>query len=180
MVEKCQRFQKVSCWLLRWKESCEAYLISECFRKVTHVPSCNLQNSTASLAEATTHSFVAVKIPFLLSTQLRSGRSPDLSDKPISSCCRSPPLSLSRCHSAFSSLCVCDQSGAHRHSVVQGRCGFSPQTSSRGVRALSCHVISRPVGRWRGRWHEGRRGSNWVNSCNPWVGCGWGFVKEGC
>lgn len=120
------------------------------FHTATHAQSCNLENVTATLTEATGSS--RWKSPFVYLTQ--RGCSPDFSDKPISSCCSSPslpPPHLSRCHGAFSSLCVCDQSGAHHHSVA-GRCGFSPQTSSQRVRALSCHVISRPVWKQRGRW----------------------------
>lgn len=147
------------------------------FHTVTHVQSCHLQNITTTLREASLHLSVTAKNP-LLFFRTQRGRSPDFSDKPISSCCISPPLS--GCHSAFSSLCVCDQSGAHHHSVA-GWCGFSPQTSSQGVRALSCHVISRPFWRQRGRWQRrGRKVCNWANSCNPWVGCGLGFVKKRC
>lgn len=138
--------------MVKNKKALTECMTSECFRvfhTATHVQSCNLQNITATLYRGHSALVRHSENPLLFLAHREAAVQISQTNRSL----HAASLPLSRCHSAFSSLCVCDQSGVHHHSVA-GWCGFSPQTSFQGVRALSCHMISSPI--WEGSVGVGR------------------------
>ncbi len=154
---------QITLWLPQIKQKCMTPERSHVFLTVTHVQSCNLQRVTTTLAEATRSSLICENPLLCLH--------PDFSDNAAS-------LPLSHAVTAPFHHCVCDQSGTH-HPSVAGWCGLTPLG---GARALFWHGDFQAClkAAWASAEEGKQKGCNWVDSCNPWVGCGLDFLKKGC